>query len=62
MGVIKEILKKINIKDTTILKCVDCGEEISSDWYYKKKGKCGDYSYIGYCATCEDLARYTGNL
>ena len=44
------------------MKCVRCGKEIPSYWYYKKNGKCDDYTYIGYCATCEDLARYTGNL
>lgn len=44
-------------------KCIKCGEEISSHWYYKDdKELCGDYTYIGYCSACEDLARYTGNL
>jgi len=44
-------------------KCIKCGEEIPSWWYYKNdKELCGDYTYIGYCSTCEDLARYTGNL
>ena len=51
------------IKKFMKCKCIKCGEEISSNWYYKKdKELCGDYTYIGYCATCEDLARYTGNL
>ena len=45
------------------MKCVECGKEIPSYWYYKNdKEKCGNYTYIGYCDTCEDFARYTGNL
>ena len=45
------------------MKCIKCGEEISPNWYYKKDKKlCGDYTYVGYCAICEDIARYTGNL
>ena len=44
------------------MKCVGCGKEIPSYWYYKEKGKCGNYSFIGYCDVCEDVARYTGNL
>lgn len=60
MAIIKE---KIENKDAaTIMKCVKCGKEIPSYWYYKEKGRCGDYSYIGYCYVCEDFARYTGNL
>lgn len=58
MAIIKEIRKK----NYTTMKCVKCGREIPSYWYYKKKEICGDYSYIGYCANCEDVARYTGNL
>ena len=58
MAIIKEIRKK----NHTTMKCVHCGKEIPSYWYYKEKGRCGDYSYIGYCANCEDVARYTGNL
>ncbi len=45
------------------MKCIECGKEIPSYWYYKNdKSKCGNYTYIGYCDTCEDFARYTGNL
>ena len=31
------IIKEINIKNHTTMKCVDCGREIPSYWYYKKK-------------------------
>lgn len=44
------------------MKCIKCGREIPSYWYYKKGELCGDYTYIGYCGICEDLARYVGNL
>ncbi len=44
------------------MKCVKCGKEIPKYWYYKQGELCGDYTYIGYCGVCEDLARYTGNL
>ena len=44
-------------------KCIKCGKEIPDYWYYKNNERLhGDYSYYGYCANCEDLARYTGNL
>lgn len=56
-----KFIKKLFIKKS--MKCIKCGEEIPSYWYYKNDKKlCGDYTYIGYCSTCEDLARYTGNL
>jgi hypothetical protein len=60
-GLAIEVTKESN-PYAKFMKCVRCGKEIPSYWYYKKNGKCDDYTYIGYCATCEDLARYTGNL
>ena len=52
-----------NITKQKFMKCIKCEKEIPSYWYYKNDKKlCGDYTYIGYCATCEDFARYTGNL
>ena len=63
MKCIKNFMKYIKCGDKKPMKCIKCGEDIPSYWYYKNNKKlCGDYTYIGYCATCEDFARYTGNL
>ena len=44
-------------------RCEKCGKIISEDWYYKNNPKIThDYSYVGWCDLCEDVARYTGNL